>query len=602
MTLQHRLLLGFGGLWLIFLVATALSIAGLNYYGHSLENIFHDNYDSVVYCDRMKQSLDELNLAAESTVWSHSPPPDITLRNARDRFNANAILEKNNVTLPHEPELSAGIFEQGHDYQDQLERFLAAPEGQRLGIYQQDLLPRYLKARATAQTISDLNLDAMRQTDLQIRRNLHEVGTTLVVLVLLGATLAIASVFVLARAILNPLKALTTSVRQIEGGDLDLKVPIRSRDEIGQLAAAFNSMAATLREYRRSDHARLMRTQQTTQLAIDSLPDAVAVFGPTGLVEISNREARQHFGLEQGRSLQDLPLEWLRQLYSSARETGAAVEPRGYRSAVQIFDRGEERFLLPRAVPMLDDQKGVIGVVVTLVDVTRLRHADELKSDLVSTVSHELKTPLTSTRMAVHMLAQQTVGPLNPKQLRLVTAAKDDTDRLHKIIENLLNMSRIESGGQTLRLMPMDPRAIVEQALTPAKGDFEKKDIAVSVHMPAMVPWVQGDPTCVGYILTNLLSNALKFTPPSGRVEISVAMEADVVAFTVGDSGPGIAPEHLPRLFEKFFRVPATDGPPGAGLGLSIAKEIVEAHGGTISVATSPGCGAQFTFKLKVAS
>jgi signal transduction histidine kinase len=599
MTLQRRLLLGFGSLWLIFLAATALSIAGLNYYGHTLENIFHDNYDSVVYCDNMIKALDELNLAAESSVWSGTLPPDAFVTASRERFITNANLEIKNVTLPQEPELSAKLLNQGQDYLEWLDHYRAAPADQRRTIYQSDLLPRYQLTRATAQATSDLNLAAMHQTDLQIRRSLHQVDMTLVALVLLGATLAIFSVFFLAKAILYPLKALTTSVRQLEAGDLDLNVPVQSRDEIGHLAEAFNSMAAALREYRRVDHARLARTQRTTQLAIDSLPDAVAVFGPAGLVEISNREARQHFGLDQGRSLAEIPLEWLRQLYHSARNTGASVEPRGYRSAVQIFDHGEERFLLPRAVPMLDDRGNVIGVVVTLVDVTRLRHADELKSDLVSTVSHELKTPLTSTRMAVHMLAQQSVGALNAKQLRLVTAAKDDTDRLHRIIENLLDMSRIESEGQLLKLMPMDPRAIVEQALTPLRPEFEKKEISLSVTVADNIPPVNADPTCVGHILANLLSNALKFTPAAGRVVVEVASATESVVFSVADTGPGIAEEHLSRLFEKFFRVPATDGAPGAGLGLSIAKEIVEAHGGSIAVHTKPGGGARFTFMLK---
>ncbi len=598
MSLQRRLLLGFGGLWLILLIATLLSVVVMGSYSHSLETLFHENYDSVVYCDRMRQALDELNLATQSAVWAHIAPQAEDVRTALNNFHANADQQYKNCTLPGEKQLTTQLIQQGTEYQTHLKQFSDASEPQRQAIYQNELLPRYRAARTTAGTIGELNLDNMRKADIQIKQNIANARDMLVIFLAIGAVLAVVSVIILAKALLSPIKTLMTSVRQIEAGDLDSAVPVQSRDEIGQLAEAFNAMAARLREYRRIDHARLLRTQQTTQLAIDSLYDAVVVFNPAGRIEISNHQARLHFGLEPGRELQDIALDWLRQLFTSTLETGHAVEPRGYQSAIQLFDAGEERFLLPRAVPMFDEQKHVIGVAVTLVDVTRLRHADELKSDLVSTVSHELKTPLTSTRMAVHMLAQQSVGTLNPKQLKLINAAKEDTDRLHRIIENLLNMSRIEAGQRTLNLAAIAPATLVEQALAPLKADFDKKGITLTVNVPAQLPAVRADPTCIGHVLTNLLSNALKFTPPQGRVEISAIQQPEGVRFTVSDSGPGIAAENLPRLFEKFFRVPLVNGPPGAGLGLSIAKEIAEAHGGAIRVDSTLGQGSLFTFTM----
>src|SRR5262249_50317667 len=151
-------------------------------------------------------------------------------------------------------------------------------------------------------------------------------------------------------------------------------------------------------------------------------------------------------------------------------------EPQGYRAAVHFFDNGEERFLLPRAVPMLDSAHRVIGVTVILVDVTRLRHADELKSAFVSTVSHELRTPLTSVRMTVNMLADATFGPLTGKQRQLVKAARDDSERLYKIIDNLLNMSRIESGRARFQFQRLTAQHIINQALEPLRDSFLEKN------------------------------------------------------------------------------------------------------------------------------
>ena len=279
-------------------------------------------------------------------------------------------------------------------------------------------------------------------------------------------------------------------------------------------------MAARLREYRQLDQSRLRRTQQTTQLAIDSLPDAVAVLNPCGEVEISNTQARIHFNLvpkeSDNPSAKPLP-DWIRELAAGPLATGSPVEPQGYQSAVQLFDHGTERFLLPRAVPMFGEHNAVIGVVITLVDVTRLRRADEIKSSLVSTVSHELKTPLAAARFSAHLLMQETIGPLDERQRRLVKAACEGTDRLHRIIEDLLQFQRFEEGRQSVRMTAVSPQDIVNRAAAELRDEFAQAAIAISVAIPPDLPAVSADPDLVNHVLTNLLSNTLKFVPGGAR-------------------------------------------------------------------------------------
>ncbi len=601
-SLRHKLWLGFGSLLLIVVAVSVLSVFFLTSYSHALERVFHENYNSVVFCDHMKDSLDQLDLRAQFLIWQQQAARQIDPGAWQKQFDDNLAAELNNCTLPGEWDHAthpSGLWGQYKSKFDQLHDL--APD-QRREFYPSDLLPLHRSIKQASQDIADMNMSNMVSVDGKVKRTLLAVRNVLLILVI-AATLAAATVVGIAGAtILSPLKALTRSARQIEVGNLDLSLPIRSRDEVGQLAEAFNSMAAKLREFRRHDHDRLLLAQQTTQLAIDSLPDAVFIINSRGIVEISNLAARSYFGIEPALNVQQLAThKWLLPLYDSIRQGKKPHESPGYRSAVQLFEGGEEKFLLPRAVPMLGSDHSPIGVAFILVDVTRLRAADEAKSGIVSTVSHELRTPLTSIRMALSLLAGDKFGPLTEKQNALLKAAREDSDRLYRIVENLLSISRIESGRAQFQLRSMPCRDIVLQAVEPMRAPFAEKHISLDVDMPLSLPDVLADPGAVGSALTNLLSNALKYTPPGGQTRVTVSPENDMVSFTVTDTGPGIPDEFSQRIFDRFFRVPREDGPTGAGLGLAIAKEVIEAHGGTIELCRGFKTGSQFRFTLRQA-
>lgn len=597
-SLRRRLWLGYGGLLLVLLVVSAMSALVLTRYSRALERVFRENYDSARYCGEMDESLDRLDARAQRLIWEEEAARQNDVQAQEARFDLNLQRQLTNCTLP-------GELDQTRHLQDLWGRFKAryqqfdAESADRPALYRQDLLPRLQEMKRVAQQIAEMNMNNMVSVDGQAKRMLVDVRTVLLVIAITGTLMATIVVWTAGAAILHPLRAFTRSARQIEAGDLDLSLTVRSRDEIGQLATAFNSMAARLREFRRLDHDRLIRTQQTTQLAIDSLPDAVFVIGPGDHVEISNRTARTHFGIDPGATVSQLRLKWLTSLYDSIKRNHQPIEPQGYEGAVQLFENGEERFLLPRAVPMLGQNQELIGVTVILVDVTGLRRADEAKSSVISIVSHELRTPLTGVRMALSLLAGDKFGTVLPKQQRLLTAAREDSDRLYRIIENLLNISRIEAGAQ-FQFQRITPTDIVSHALDPLRSAFAERNLRVEVSIPGGVPEVRADPMSIGSALSNLLSNALKFTPPGGVVRVASEAEGDSVSFTVADNGPGIPEVYRDRIFEKFFRIPRESGPNGAGLGLTIAKEIIEAHGGAIDF-DCPGTGGTiFHFRLPV--
>jgi PAS domain S-box-containing protein len=371
-----------------------------------------------------------------------------------------------------------------------------------------------------------------------------------------------------------------------------------SRDEIGHLSEAFNSMAASLREFRRSDQAKLVRIQRATQQAFDSLPDAVAVVDHQGKVEVATEAAGNIFGLRPNTLIFDLPLGWMTDLYKDVLKDGHAVQQK----VVQQFVEGEERFYRPQAIPILDNDRQLTGVTLVLQDVTQLRQQEEIKRGVVSTVSHQLKTPLTSIRMAIHLLLEEKVGPLTEKQVELLVAANEDSDRLHNILNSLLDISRIESGKAPMELRAVSPHSMVSEAVEPFRSTAQDQGVSLSVELPGDLPEVQADTTRINHVFGNLVSNALKYTPPGGKITLSAKADEERVQFFVSDTGRGIPREYLARIFEQFFRVPDRGKEAGAGLGLAIVKEIVEAHGGTVGVESTEGKGTTFTFTLRRAN
>ena len=400
-----------------------------------------------------------------------------------------------------------------------------------------------------------------------------------------------------------PLRKMIAWVREIQQGNFaePTQIPEIGKDKyvVAQLDEALGAMTTSLRESRRLDHQGLLRTQETTRSAINSLPHGVAVLNPDGVIELANRPAETLFGLLAGARVETLGLSWLVPMLHEVQRTLQRVEPKGYESAIQVFHDGQEKFFLPHAIPILDEQRHLVGTLIVLVDATQLRQIDEAKSGLISTVSHELKTPLTSIQMSILLLLEDTSLHLTPRQLELLQTARDDADRLNRLIEDLLDLGRLKAGRADMQFAAVLPRHLVDTALEPLLRDFRAKDITVDVQVPNDLPPVRIDLRRASYVLGNLLANACKYSHQGGHVKVSAVAAETLVQFAVADDGVGVPLEYRDRVFERYVRIPSSaEGAAGVGLGLTIAREIVEAHGGTIGVVPNHPNGAIFHFTL----
>jgi PAS domain S-box-containing protein len=598
--LRQKLSLGFGGLLLIILIIGGQSIFQFRELGQSIDVILRENYQSVVACQQMKEAIERMDSGILFVLLGYDEEGGKLIRTNEERFEKALEVELGNITVPGEGEKATALKGLFARYREALDSMLAkSPSGElSRNRYFRELLPLFLQTKETADEILRMNQDNMHDANERARRQATFARQRMYLLLSFGFLIAVAFIFFTGRWILRPINRLIRSAEEIRGGNLDLVVQTDSRDEIGRLSEAFNDMTASLREFRRSDQTKLIRTQQATQETLESLSEAVAILDLEGKVEISTEAARKLFGIQAGTRLRDLPYGELSELFQNV--VAGVPDRLGKRQKVlQQFVQGRERYFSFDAAPIRNRDGELTGVVLILKDVTEPRRLEEMKSNLVSTVSHQLRTPLTSIRMAIHLLLEEKVGPLTEKQAELLLTARDESDALHGILANLLDISRMESGRLQMDFQDVSPATLVTEAVAPFRRAAQDGGVEMETKLPGDLPTVCADAGQIGHVFANLLSNALRYTAPGGRIMVSAEADERMVRFSVSDTGSGIPHQFLQRIFEHFFRVPEQKSETGAGLGLAIAKQIVEAHGGHINVESQEGKGTIFSFTLR---
>ena len=581
------------------LIGGIQSIIQFRHLGHSIDVILKENYRSVVACQEMKEALERMDSGALFIFLGYQQMGDEQIKKNEAAFKKALDIELHNITVPGEGEKAAALQALFISYQSRIHDLRMQPPsfGARR-VYFNEILPLFQQVKSTADDIMQMNQNNMNEANDRARKNAAAAQKRMSLFVLCGILVAVVFIILVGKWILNPIHRLIHSAEAIREGNLDLVVKVDSRDEIGRLSEAFNDMALSLRAFRRSDQAKLERTREAAQETFSRLPDAAAIADLDGKVEISTQAAKKLFGLTAGTLVQHVPIGQLSRLFHKFIDQ-AALEDMEEEDLIQLFVNGEERYFRCTAAPMTDRDGHPTGVLLIMKDVTEQRHVDEMKRGVIATVSHELKTPLTSIRMAIHLLLEEKVGVLTEKQTELLLAAREDSDRLHQILQSLLDISRIESGRLQMDCQEAYAQSLVLDAVEPFRRTAQDGGIELKMQLSDDLPKVCADITQISHVFSNLLSNALRFTAPGGSITVSAIPEDQMVRFSVTDTGSGIPHQFMQRIFEQFFRAPDQKSETGAGLGLAIAKQIVEAHGGSINVESEEGKGTTFSFTLK---
>jgi len=592
--------------FLVFVLALAglgtWSAWRLEELGGASRRIIADNYDSVLAAEDMKESLERLDSAALFALLGEVERGRAQAALHRQRFDRSLRQAASNITEPGEGAVVDSIRTGAEDYDRHLERLLERQPPVPADAYFVGLEPRFDALRARVGQLLQLNQEAMRAKSraAEVVARRWYTGTLVLAGTLVVASLLLATA--LARGIVRPLEALTHATDRMSRGDLEVSTPqMLAPAEIRVLAGSFTRMADRLRELRRSDLGQLRAAQQLAASAVDSLYDPVIVTDAAGRVTRLNPAAEEIFGVEPaalGKPVAELATgSVLAGAVSHAIASGRPTAPDAAAMVARLPSTGTSREYRIRTTPMRDAGGPLLGSVTLLEDVTHLREIDRVKSAFIATASHELRTPLASALMAIQLLLEPQTGPLTSRQRELVEMCRDDGERLARLMQELLDISRIEAGRAPPARGPIDAGVMVRSVVDALRPHATAKAIDLRVEVAEGLSPVLADRAQIERVLTNLLTNAIRATAPAGTITVTAEADGAGARLAVRDTGHGIAAEHLPRLFEPFTHVPGPDSR-GAGLGLSIAKRIVDAHGGRIWAQSEPGRGAVFSFTL----
>lgn len=566
--------------------------------------IIADNYESVVAAQQMKESLERQDSAALFALLGEHDRAARQLAEHRGLFQQALANAAANLTEPGEPEVVRAIQEGFREYSAVLDRLLIESVSRAdTSSYFAEASPKFDALRADCDRLLTLNQQAMRrkagEAAAQAQSAFARTMMLAIALTLAGAIVAA----VVAGTILRPIAAITRATEKIADGQLDVSVPVGRRDEIGQLAEAFNQMAGRLREVRASSLGELLMARQVAEAAVDSLYDPVIVTDGLGHITRLNDAAEPLFGREalvRGRPLAEVARD--ARVAAAVDEVLASqrsVAGEGAAATLSIAVGDAQRSYRLRSTPMRDEHDVLLGAVLLLEDVTHLHEVDRLKSEFIAAASHELRTPLTSLQMGLHLLLE-TPGDFTDRQQEILYMCREEGERLARLTRDLLDLSKIEAGETPPRLARVTTAALIRGAVEPLRIQVEAQGLALDVEVEPDLPAVLADRGQVERVLANLISNAARATERGGRLTVTTALRAEQVAISVTDTGRGIPPEYLRRIFEPFTQVPGVPAG-GAGLGLPISRRLIEAHGGQMTAQSEVGVGSTFTFTLPVA-
>jgi NtrC-family two-component system sensor histidine kinase KinB len=618
-TLRKKILLGYG--LVLFLLALALgwSFTNLLRLGSASEAILSENYQSIRAADDMLAALERQDSGVLLYLLGYEEEGLQQYRTYQVDFSKELGRARGNVTIEGEQNIIDRIEAADEYYQKEMaavSRSGAAPDS----AYRNRMLPAFQQVRRAVTRLRRLNqktaAGAADRAEAVATQAVWSVGGVGVAALLLGLAFSV----VLSNRLVRPLRRVREATHRIAEGDYDVTVPARTpgvfsrfasghgSDELGRLASAFNDMAAQLRSFRAMNLERITAEQRKTETVIDSIDDGLVAVDTDLRVMNMNPVAAHLFeiegGVEAARERHFLEAIDDRRLFEHVRQTvasGRAPAFDGEEGFLSVDRDGRTHHYQINVSPVRGAAEGErLGAVLLLRDVTRLRELDRLKSEFVATASHELKTPLTSIGMSMGLLTERLAEGLDENNRALLEAAGEEVERLQILVEDLLDLSKIESGRVEMHPAPARMGELAERALQNARAPVAEHDVELHLNVPSDLPDAWADPEQVVQVFTNLLSNAVRYADTSVRIGAEATDREVRVAVT--DDGPGIAPEMQERIFEKFTQGQGDTAPGGSGLGLAVCREIVERHGGTIAVASASGEGATFTFTLPLAS
>ena len=575
MNIKLKLRLGVGLLFVFIILLFGLGAYNITALNHDTQNILVANYNTLDYSRQMIMALDE----------------DMSESETQNVFAKNLLSQQQNITEPGEKEWTDKL---AMDF-DQIKKY-----PHELNIASE--------IRKDLTEIMLLNMNA-----IQFKSNVAKKTASVAIwwISIVGAfcfIIAFSLLINLPSNIANPIRELTDSIQQIADRNYSERVNFEQHSEFGQLATAFNIMAAKLEEYKNSTLSRLMFEKKRFEILVNKMHDALIGLNEQNEILFVNEAAIKILNMADyeliGNKAQDIALknDLMRSLiqdiiYPAKSKTNIQTLKIFADSKESYF---EKEFIRINVTPTGEKEAKPEGYFILLRNITSYKELDFAKTNFIATISHELKTPISSIKASVHILQNPATGNLNADQKQLIDSINDDGMRLLKITSELLHLSQAETGNIQLSILPCSPLLIVQYALDAVNFMAEHKGVSICVVNSSNNIQVLADAEKTTWVLINFLTNAIRYSPREGAVHIDTKLESDnFVRFSVSDNGPGIDTKYISKLFTRYFQIPGGNKS-GTGLGLAISKEFIEAQAGIIGVESLLGKGSTFYFSLPI--
>ncbi|WP_407478527.1 ATP-binding protein [Elizabethkingia meningoseptica] len=568
MKLKTKLTLGVGLLFLLIVLLSVIGALYINKLKSDTEKILTANYNSLEYAKNMMLALDKIDTDSARAVKS---------------FEKNNVFQDKNLTEPGEKEASERL---SIHFKDYLQNKTAIREKQ---------------IRNDLATIMSLNMKAIeRKSDIAI----VTAGNATFWIVSLGTVcfmIAFTLLFNLPQTIAEPIRQLTSSIRQIADRNYHERVHFKGSEEFNDLANSFNVMAEKLEEYESSNLSKQLMDKKRIETLVNNMHDAVIGLDENHFIYMINDQALKITNLRKedlvGKTAHEVSVnnDLLRELLKNIDHP--SEEP------IKIVADKKESYFEQEVIPISiiktgEKEKKNIGKVILLRNITPFKELDFAKTNFIATISHELKTPIAAIKMGVQLLGNQKFGELNEQQQELLKGIDEDGHRLLTITSELLNLSQVETGNIRLNIESCNPAELVYTAAKNVEMLAEQKNIRIITEIKINTEdRVAADFDKTVWVINNFLSNAIKHSFQEENIRMVVEKADKMIRFSISDSGKGIDEKYHRQIFDRYFQVPG-EHQSGTGLGLAISKNFIEKQHGEIGVSSSLNEGSTFYFTL----
>lgn len=606
-TLKSKISLGVIFLFAVILLLSVLGILFINQLAQKSKGTIVDNYSSVNYMMNMISELDDINTFQIKYLEKKNFVDSVAVNKyheSKNIFDKNLQLESGIITEIGEGEL---VHQLHSAYRENLTTYGQLRNNPQLTEKDFETLSgKYLSVKNIILDIYHLNISAIIHKTNNLQATADDVTLYMSIVATLSILITVSFIFTFPAGIVGPIKELTEKIKSISEKNYDQKLEINSNDELGELAAAFNAMAARLKLYDAKQIDQLLFEQKRLETVVHTFEDGILFIDENLKVVLVNNTILQLTGLKEKDVLHhyipeisgynDLIKEIYKTVSLKNSDTEVEIKP------IRIVQGGKEFFFNIETEDIItyaesEKKETFIGNLILLKNITKYQERDKAKTNLLATASHELKTPLSSINLSLKLLDDKRVGVLNDEQKEIIAALRQHSNRLSRVINELLDYSQIETGNIRLKFTSVKPDIVLDIGVTALMMQVSEKNIDLQTVIEEDLPEIHADLEKLVFVFINILNNAIRYSKKGDEIKIEVKKVDNDVQFSIKDNGPGISKEDKDKLFQRFTQV-GEISKQGWGLGLAISREFLHAQNGRIWVESEVGKGSKFIFSI----